>query len=85
MTLVETRAITGIHICSCSPRENDSSLLVSLMLALLFDNRAEGRNSVRGEFRVRLEGPEEVGPADEVAIGVERSESMAWRYPVICQ
>lgn len=84
MKFVETRATTGIQTCSCSPRESDSSLLVSLTLNLRLEPRAEGRVSVRGENRVRLEGPEEAGP-EEVAIGVERSESMAWRNPDICQ
>ena len=59
------------------------SLLVSLALGLR-NARAEGRDSVRGEKRVKLDGPEEAGP-EELAIGVERSDSSVWRNPEICQ
>jgi hypothetical protein len=59
------------------------SLLVSLALGLR-NARAEGRVSVRGEKRVKLDGPEEAGP-EELAIGVERSDSRVWRNPEICQ
>lgn len=55
------------------------------MLALRADERADGRRSTRGELRVKLEGPEDVGPMEDVAIGVDRSESIAWPNPVMCQ
>jgi hypothetical protein len=76
--LVEIRATTGIHTESASKLcwfESDTSLLVSLALNLR-KARADGRDSTRGEKRVKLEGPEEAG-AEEFARGVDRSDSKA--------
>ena len=84
--LVEIRAITGIHVWSVSRLfwlESEISLLVSLALNLR-KARADGRISVRGEKRVRLDGPEEAG-LEESARGVKTSGSKAWRYPEMCQ
>jgi hypothetical protein len=55
--------------------ESEISLLVSLALNLR-KARADGRISVRGEKRVRLDGPEEAG-FEESARGVKTSGSKA--------